>query len=302
MKALMNNKAIQHYREHHEKILIDLINTAAIPAPLIQEAISYSLFPGGKRLRPVLVYLCGELLDVKLASLDIIAASIELTHCYSLVHDDLPAMDNDDLRRGQPSCHRAFDEATAILVGDGMQALAIDILLTHLPKSLNNAQVIAVTHALVTASGPYGMVSGQSFDLTELNNPTITAAALRKVHQLKTGKLISACINMVLAASHPTDVMANGLRQFADHLGLLYQMQDDYLDQYDQGKSLGKGRASDTANQKTTFATLYNQDELSQLIDKCFQKAESALKTASNRTDNLRDFMDYLQQRIDIVK
>lgn len=294
----MNNEAIKHHLLHHEQVLIDLLKNADIPAPRIRESITYSLFPGGKRLRPILVYLCGELLGVNPVSLDIIAASIELTHCYSLVHDDLPAMDNDDMRRGKPSCHRAFDEATAILVGDGMQALAIDILLTHLPHSLSLPQVIAVTHELVHASGPAGMVSGQSLDLSELANPLISEAQLRKVHQLKTGKLISACINMVLAAATPTPIVIKGMREFADHLGILYQMQDDYLDKYDHGKSLGKGRASDAENQKTTFATLYNQAKLAELISFHFKKAQSALMSVSEKTDDLRDFMDYLYRRL----
>ncbi len=294
----MNNKTIQRYRIHHEQVLINLLKQADIPAPRIREAITYSLFPGGKRLRPILVYLCGDLLGINQASLDMIAASIELTHCYSLVHDDLPAMDNDDIRRGKPSCHRAFDEATAILVGDGMQSLAIDILLTHLPHALSMPQVIAITHELVKASGPAGMVSGQSLDISELANPLISETELCKVHQLKTGKLISACINMVLAAGHPTPPVIDSMHQFSEHLGLLYQMQDDYLDYYDQGKSLGKGRASDVENKKTTFATLYTQAELSQRIAQHFQKAQTALMTLPLKTDDLLDFMNYLQQRI----
>ena len=136
------NPVTLNYIERHEKILNDLINKIEIPAPRIKEAMIYVLFPGGKRLRPTLVYLCGELIDAPLQSLDLIAAAIEFTHCYSLVHDDLPAMDNDDFRRGKPSCHRAFDEATAILVGDALQSLAIEILVTELPHSLSLDKVI----------------------------------------------------------------------------------------------------------------------------------------------------------------
>lgn len=299
MKSLMNNKAINRYLLHHEKVLSDLLDNAVIPAPIIKEAIAYSLFPGGKRLRPILVYLCGEIMDINQHALDIIAASVEVTHCYSLVHDDLPAMDNDDLRRGKPSCHRAFDEATAILVGDGMQALAIDILLSNLPRSLSMKQVVDVTHELVKASGPAGMVSGQSLDLSELANPSISEGQLREIHLLKTGKLILACINMVLAAGYPTPIVANALRQFANHLGLVFQMQDDYLDKYGSSELLGKGRASDAANQKTTFATLYNQQELSQLIAQHFQKAQETLAPVIQRADDLRDFIAYLHQRIE---
>jgi farnesyl diphosphate synthase len=298
MKPLMSNKTIDYYLLHHENVLRELLDNALIPAHRIKEAIAYSLFPGGKRLRPTLVYLCGKIMDINQHSLDMIAASIELTHCYSLVHDDLPAMDNDDFRRGQPSCHRAFDEATAILVGDGMQALAIDILLSNLPKSLNMTQVVEITHELVKSSGPAGMVSGQSLDLSELVNSSISEDQLREIHLLKTGKLILACINMVLAAAYPTPTAANALRQFANHLGLVFQMQDDYLDKYADSNALGKGRSSDEANQKTTFATLYNQSELNQLITKHFQLAEEALAPLAQRADDLRNFIQQLHQRI----
>lgn len=128
---------ISNYIKRHEEFLRQIVNDSSVPATTICSAINYSLFPGGKRIRPILVYLTGILLDLDLKILDVIAAAIELTHCYSLIHDDLPAMDNDDLRRGKPSCHKAFDEATAILVGDGMQALAIEVLLTHLSPCSN---------------------------------------------------------------------------------------------------------------------------------------------------------------------
>lgn len=297
MAAVMTNITIENYLVRHERILHDLLDSADIPAPRIKEAMMYSLFPGGKRLRPLLVYLCGELINVEIQCLDIIAAAIELTHCYSLIHDDLPAMDNDDLRRGKPSCHRAFDEATAILVGDGMQAFAIDILLSHLPKLLSSQQVLKITHELIKASGINGMVSGQSLDLSELANPEISEQQLREIHLLKTGQLMMACINMILAAGTPSSSTQTALREFAQHLGLVFQMQDDYLDRYGKTDLLGKGRASDTANQKTTFASLYNKEELFALINQHFNHAEHALETFKNSNTNLRILMKNLQYR-----
>ena len=252
----MNDQTMEHYVSRHEAVLRQLVDLANIPAQRIKDAMLYSLFPGGKRLRPVLVYLCGELIDVPLETLDIIAAAIELMHCYSLIHDDLPAMDNDDFRRGKPSCHRAFDEATAILVGDGMQAFAVDILLTQLSELLPPTQIIGLTHELTKACGISGMVSGQSLDLSELARHDIDEQQLRHIHLLKTGQLITACINMVLIAANPTLAATAALRDFAQHLGLVFQMQDDYLDRFGQPDSLGKGRASDSENQKTTFATI----------------------------------------------
>ncbi len=295
----MNNTSINNYRQHHEAVLQQLMNRSSIPAPKIKEAMLYSLFPGGKRLRPILVYLCGALVNADSNCLDMIAAAIELTHCYSLVHDDLPAMDNDDFRRGKPSCHRAFDEATAILVGDGMQALAIDILLNELPKSLSPQQVIAVTHELVKACGPSGMVSGQSLDLSELADPKISEEMLRKIHLLKTGRLIQACINMPVAASHVTPAEAEALATFAEHLGLVFQMQDDYLDRYGKADILGKGRASDEINQKTTYASLFEQEKLFILIKNHYDQARNALSYFSSKADGLLALLNDLQHQIE---
>lgn len=294
---LMINLDINHYLTHHESVLKELVCSAEIPATALKEAMLYTLFPGGKRLRPVLVYLCGEILNISLPALDLIAAAIEITHCYSLVHDDLPAMDNDDLRRGKPSCHKAYGEATAILVGDGLQALAIELLLEKLPKYLNPSQVIKVTQELVKASGPAGMVSGQSLDLSELIKPEISEAELRQIHSLKTGKLILACIKMVLAAGNPTEQAANNLTDYARLLGLVFQMQDDYLDCYAKPEVLGKGRSSDLANQKITFASLYKEKALAALIDNYFETAKEKLVPFSEKAANLLALTNYLHQR-----
>ena len=260
----------------HETMLQQILSEADIPAQRLRDAIAWSLFPGGKRLRPSLVYLSGHLCAVSDDSLDLIAAAIELTHCYSLVHDDLPAMDNDDFRRGKPSCHRAFDEATAILVGDAMQAMAIDLLLSRLPAHLKSEQVVAVTRELVQASGASGMVSGQSLDLSDLCCPDMNESRLRNIHHLKTGRLISACIKMVLAASEADETRAQALINYAYHLGLVFQMQDDYLDAY-APQVIGKGHSSDNANNKMTFASLYTQAELQSLIAHHFSQVEDAL-------------------------
>lgn len=293
----MNNDKIIQYLAHHESILHEALKNTGVPAKRIQDAMNYALFPAGKRLRPILVYLCGEMLGIGRDCLGIIAAAIELTHCYSLVHDDLPAMDNDDFRRGRLSCHRAFDEATAILVGDGMQALAIELLLTELPKFLTAEQVIVITRELVNASGPAGMVSGQSLDLSELSRPDIQEQELRTIHTLKTGKLIAACINTVIAASTVSDTKAQALRDYAKHFGLVFQMQDDFLDKYGAIELLGKGRASDSANKKITFANLYDQATLSELISHHFQLAKDSLKPFDDKACDLLAFTDYLQQR-----
>lgn len=282
--------------ERHEAFLSKILQDFAPPAQRLAQAIQYSLFPGGKRLRPMLVYLCGELLKIDITCLDSIAAAVEITHCYSLVHDDLPAMDNDDYRRGKPSCHRAFDEATAILVGDGMQALAIDVLLSQLPQHLDPARILKVVHELVKASGNAGMVSGQSLDLSELQKSDIDEKALSYIHYLKTGKLISACINMVLAAASPCDESAHSLQNYAQIMGLVFQMQDDYLDRY-AVDSLGKIRSSDLANNKTTFANLYHKQALGDKIEYYYEQAQNQLIPFGLSAEKLQLFTRQLQLR-----
>jgi farnesyl diphosphate synthase len=295
----MMNNTIKTLIAQHDNVLQHLIQQMDVPAPRIKEAMTYSLFPGGKRLRPLLVYLCGKLIKVPTQSLDIIAAAIEMTHCYSLIHDDLPAMDNDDMRRGKPSCHRAFDEATAILTGDALQIAAMDILLTHLPSLMDMSQVVQVTLELAKASGASGMISGQSLDLSELaHHKKIPDSDLRKIHDLKTGRLILACINMVIAAGKPSKELADSLRDFAINLGLVFQMQDDFMDHYQNNENtLGKGRASDSANEKTTFATLYNEYELTNLIAQHYQQANDALTIFADHANDLCDLTSYLYYR-----
>lgn len=271
----MMSKATSYFKTRVESALHRFIAETNIPSSRVKDTILYTLFPGGKRLRPMLVYKTGEYFELEEDLLDILAVGIELIHAYSLIHDDLPAMDNDDFRRGKPSCHRAFDEATAILAGDGLQSLALDIVLTHLPRFISHEKVVKASLALIQASGVSGMVSGQSLDLVELSQAEITDTRLREIHALKTGKLFIACIEMVLATATPTHLESTGLIQFATHLGLAFQMQDDFLDQYSQ--RTGKYRSSDLENQKTTFANLYSKEVLFNLISECFYQSENNL-------------------------
>ncbi len=294
----MSHATLSSYLERHERVLHELIQQLPVPAQQLHEAMHYVLFSGGKRIRPLLVYASGELFDLPIASLDIMAASIEIMHTYSLVHDDLPAMDNDDLRRGRPTCHKAFDEATAILVGDGLQACAIEILAQHLPKTLDLQKTLAIIQELVQACGPSGMVSGQSLDLSALKRPDISATQLETIHQLKTGRLILACINVVLTAALPSEQEIAALQKFAQHLGILFQMQDDYLDQYGDRNALGKGRSSDLANQKQTFANICTQTALAELITQHISQAEQALLVFQGRAHSLSQLLTNIRNRI----
>lgn len=293
---------INFYLERHELYLEQLIKEKEIPAPIISAAINYALFPGGKRIRPLLVYLAGVLLEVDLKILDVLAASIELIHCYSLVHDDLPAMDNDDYRRGKPSCHKQYDEATAILIGDGMQALAIEVLLTGLAPLIAPKLIIKIIQELVHASGVSGMVSGQSLDLSELTKADLNEQDLQTIHQLKTGKLISACSSMVLASQEKIEShLEDALISYANHLGLVFQIQDDYLDCYASQNHLGKNRASDLANQKITFATLFSKTQLEEKINYHYDQAITCLNPFAPKAELLIELTQKLHKRSQLL-
>lgn len=283
--------------KHFECALMNYLNSISVPAKRLHEAMYYVLIPGGKRIRPQLIYLTGNLLQVNPKALDAMAIAIELIHAYSLVHDDLPAMDDDDMRRGKPSCHKAFDEATAILVGDALQMLAMDILLDELPKTLPLPNVIAVTHELAKASGAKGMVSGQSLDLTELSKASITEDILTEIHDLKTSRLMLACINMVLSASDASPSVTHKLRLFAAHLGLAFQMQDDYLDVYGPKNTLGKSQSSDTANQKSTFAMRYTEKALEKTIQEHFENTKKTLDIFGDKANTLHTLVNQLLKR-----
>lgn len=265
-----------------------------MPATLF-DAMNYSVLDAGKRLRPALTYAVGEALDVPLEILDAPAAAIELIHCYSLVHDDLPAMDDDDLRRGKPTTHIAFDEATAILVGDALQALAFE-LLAEAPN-LTAMQRLEMIRVLSRAAGANGMVAGQARDI-EAEGKAISAAQLRELHQQKTGALIEAAVAIGgLASSQANTSVLHQLEVYAAHLGLAFQIQDDVLDMTQSSEVLGKPHASDERNQKTTFVSLFGLEKSIELATEHSQLAQNALIKTHLNASLLRDLCDYIVQR-----
>lgn len=241
------------YRTRIETVLDKSLALPDCGTDRLREAMRYSTLSGGKRLRPTLVYLTGESLGAALEELDAAAASVELIHVYSLVHDDLPAMDDDDLRRGRPTCHRAFDEATAILVGDALQALAFTVLADEKSGHQAPATRLGMIRVLAQAVGTSGMAGGQAVDLAAVGQ-NLTVEAIESMHRRKTGALIEGSVVLgALAAGVTGGSRLEGLRRFGAEIGLAFQIQDDILDVEGDPSLLGKTTGADAAHNKPTY-------------------------------------------------
>lgn len=262
---------MQSRRERVEAVLDACLPDPALPPQRLHEAMRYSVLSSGKRIRPILVYATGTALEVPLEVLDIPAAAIELMHAFSLVHDDLPAMDNDDLRRGRPTTHRAFDEATAILAADALQPLAFGILASRGTAALEPEMRIAIIDLLAESCGSNGMTGGQAIDL-QSEGRTIDSAELEHMYRLKTGKLLRASVMSAACcvAELETEVR-NNLELFVDSLGLAFQIRDDILDIEGSTEQIGKHAGADIARGKATYPALFGvekaRERLKQLLD-----------------------------------
>lgn len=272
-----------------EKLFDYYLKDSLCPAKELQQAIAYAVFNGGKRIRPLLVYATGYALGAKWVNSDAPACAIELIHTYSLIHDDLPAMDNSDLRRGKPACHKAFTEALAILAGDALQPLAFEILASH-PAELHAEQRLAMIKALSHASGQAGMVSGQALDLAGTDE-------LTQMYQLKTGALLTASVKLgAIAADIKNPDILNALDQYAQNLGLAFQIQDDLLD-FEHSATTGKPQGLDTTNNKVTLPTLIGIEQARKQIETLFADALTSLAVLDEKADILRELAHSLLQR-----
>jgi farnesyl diphosphate synthase len=254
------NQRIAFYQTRIERVLERCLELPDSGTARLREGMRYSVLGGGKRLRPTLVYTSGESLGVPLEQLDAPAAAVELIHVYSLVHDDLPAMDNDDLRRGRPTCHRAFDEATAILVGDALQALAFDVIADDTGSGVSPTARLEMIRVLARAIGTSGMAGGQAIDLAAVGR-TLTLQELEQMHRLKTGALIEASVLLgAIASKDHNPIKRDALKKFAAEIGLAFQIQDDILDVEGTVASLGKTPGADAAKQKPTYPSITSLD------------------------------------------
>ncbi|WP_328285011.1 (2E,6E)-farnesyl diphosphate synthase [Pseudoalteromonas sp. DL2-H2.2] len=259
-------------------------------------AARYSISNGGKRLRPFLVYATGQIFGASPRDLDIAAAAVECIHSYSLVHDDLPAMDDDDLRRGKPTCHIAFDEAQAILAGDALQTLAFELLSTH-TFSVPTANQIAMIKTLAKASGLQGMVGGQALDLAATDK-SVSLAELERIHRLKTGALLTCAIELgALCAPDVSLTTLERLRDYGQNIGLAFQVQDDILDIEGNTEVLGKPQGSDLEHNKSTYPALLGLTGAKQKAQALVEDAKRALQDIDADTQTLALLADYIIAR-----
>ena len=259
---------------------------------LLSEAIRYSVLGGGKRLRPILVYLIGELGNAENDSLDILAGSVEIIHCYSLIHDDLPSMDDDDLRRGKPTTHKKYDEATAILAGDALQPFAFELVTTINTSDKNKLSIIK---SLAQACGYQGMVGGQIKDIH--SNDIKDVKSLDIMHSQKTGSLIQSSIETAGILSDLSKQDIECLIEYGDKIGLAFQIQDDIIDIESPSTVSGKDQGSDVEKDKLTYPSIVGIENSKARAFDLAKEAKEKLQLLERNTDNLCKLADYIVSR-----
>ncbi len=293
----MTQEKMQAQQLRFESVLEQQLSYRTNTPKRLHEAICYSALDGGKRIRPLLVYAAGEAVGVAQELLDIPAVAIELIHVYSLIHDDLPAMDDDDLRRGKPSNHKAFDEATAILAGDALQAMAFNLLATSPLFDVSAETRLTLIHELSQAAGIAGMVGGQAIDLDSVDK-TLSLSELENMHRCKTGALIRASVLMpAYCSSQVTPEQIKQLEHFADCIGLAFQVQDDILDIESDTETLGKMQGSDIAANKPTYPSIIGLEASKKKLVTLYDEAISSLETFGNSVQSLQELAEFIVKR-----
>ncbi|WP_299873299.1 polyprenyl synthetase family protein [uncultured Cocleimonas sp.] len=270
----------------------------------LDEAMRYTALGGGKRVRPLLVYATGEALGINADLLDLPAAAIELIHAYSLVHDDLPSMDDDALRRGKPTAHIAFDEATAILAGDALQTMAFQLLSNPMQEICAENQ-LKILNILATASGADGMVKGQGIDLAAVGK-SLSEAELETMHNHKTGALITASVEMATycmetAAEANSEIIVKqrkNLTEYSKAIGLAFQVRDDILDIQSDTETLGKQQGADIAAGKPTYPSIMGMSAAKEKLFNLNKKALDSLIDFGEEADSLREIASFIVKRI----
>jgi len=293
IKAYLTNK-----RQVVDKALETLVPPARTFPPTVFEAMRYSLFAGGKRVRPILAIASAEALGAKTAGLLPIAGTLELIHTYSLIHDDLPAMDNDDLRRGRPTCHKVYGEAMAILAGDGLLNRAFEVLSDpRRLKTVTAPRLIAIMREISLASGAFGMVGGQVVDM-ESEGKDVDLPTLEYIHTHKTGALIRASVRTGAIYAKANEKRLKALTRYGERVGLAFQIADDILDIVGSQEEIGKDVGSDLKKGKKTFPSFYGLEESRMRAKEVSEQALAALKDFDRKADPLRELAKYIVNRV----
>jgi farnesyl diphosphate synthase len=287
--------ALSLFSARADAVLARVLPREEAPPTDLHRAMRYAVLGGGKRLRPVLVHVTGQALGATPDRLDNAAAAVEIIHAYSLVHDDLPAMDDDDLRRGRPTCHVAFGEAMAILAGDALQALAFEILAgdaAHDPR-----MHVEMLRTLAAACGAHGMAGGQAFDLAAVGQ-VLTPEQLECMHVYKTGALIRASVRLgALAAGCKDESVLTALDRYGHCVGLAFQIRDDILDVESDSATLGKTAGKDIANAKPTYPAILGMDASRAQLARLTEQAVAAVASLRVRSDDLIALARYVAER-----
>lgn len=284
---------LQVWRERIESVLATALPAEDLAPQRLHQAMRYATLGGGKRIRACLVYAAGSIFGASEEALDAAAAAVEMTHAYSLIHDDLPAMDNDSIRRGKPTLHIAFDEATAILAGDALQTQAFLILTqTNVDDSIR----VALLRTLAEASGASGMCGGQQMDM-DATNQILGITELETLHSLKTGALIRASVRMGALIGNADPAELEALDDFANTLGLAFQIRDDILDIEASSEQLGKTAGKDAEQNKSTYPILLGMDEAKQLLASYSGKMHASLSSLQRNTEALKSIAGFAVNR-----
>jgi geranylgeranyl diphosphate synthase type II len=281
-----------------DKALDKLMPKASAFPPSIHEAMRYSLFAGGKRVRPILALASAEALGAKTADLLPIAGSLELIHTYSLIHDDLPAMDDDDLRRGRPTCHKKFGEAIAILAGDGLLNMAFEVLSD--PKrtaAVPASRLVPIIREISIASGVFGMVGGQVVDM-ESEGRDVDFPTLEYIHTHKTGALLRASVRVGALYARASKRQLAALTRYGEFTGLAFQIADDILDLTGTEEEIGKNVGSDLKKDKKTFPSFYGLEESRRRAKEVSEQAVASLDDFGRAADPLRELAKYIVNRV----
>jgi farnesyl diphosphate synthase len=298
-KPITNDMTLEELVQHCSTRLKSIFSHSSqdIPSLELKAAMEYTLFNGGKYLRPLLIYATGSIFNAPLENLDIPACSVELIHSYSLIHDDLPCMDNADLRRGKPTSHKVHGEGIAVLTGDALHTLAIQ-LITDYPAPLKAEKRLQMMKTLTRACGPYGMAAGQALDITLMNDEAISPNLLLDIYKLKTGALFAACVELGRLASKDEDeINQRALKEFGDYIGLAFQIQDDILDIESSTQSLGKSQGLDALNKKITYPKLLGVHKAKEKVDWLYQEALEAINYFGHKAQLLRELTGHMLLR-----